>query len=173
MRSLLVFIFRPDKLRQDQRRTHLHQWSVLHTQSWFWKKKRACQTVSFSWSSPVFNVASLGSFFQLQLTLIQTNHSLWAVDKQELQKIETSELTFCKSMKYQRSLFCKTSKHQSSLFCQEFCHLTRATTHIHNLFWIPWKSCAWESLYYAFTFPRFLDILYFHFLSLLQTWQML
>ena len=80
---------------------------------------------------------------------------------------------FAKVWKYQRSLFCKTSKHQSSLFCQEFCHLTRATTHIHNLFWIPWKSRAWESLFYAFTFPRFLDILYFHFLSLLQTWQML
>ena len=39
-----LFILRPDKLWQDQRRTHLHQWSVLHTQSWFSKKKRACQT---------------------------------------------------------------------------------------------------------------------------------
>ena len=29
-----LFILRPDKLWQDQRRTHLHQWSVLHTQSW-------------------------------------------------------------------------------------------------------------------------------------------
>ena len=49
---------------------------------------------------------------------------------------------FLQNMKISEVLFCKTSKHQSSLFCQEFCHLTRATTHIHNLFGIPLKRLA-------------------------------
>ena len=178
IRPLLVFISRPDKLRQDRRRTHSHQWSVLHTQSWFWKKKRDCQTCQRCH----FHGLHLYSMLHLWEASFNCSSLLSRpITRCELQTSKNSK----KLKKTQSSLFSKYKNIRGHSFAK---HLNiRAHCFARSL--VIWPEpqptsttslgspgrVVLENLYITFTltFPWFWDILYFHFLSLLQTWQML